>query len=280
MASPTPPGGVGRGDLTALGASCAKVVMWKTNRGEDTLVSMLDAEKAKCSQGHIPDANRQIKIGLLIWALIWIVGKSVVYLTSSLPSSSYETVNLLLKALNCIVSIVLIVYTVRKWQWNLDDWGFTYDLRFWVALVVMFVYVGYFWYREGLPTDFGIQTVRQAITSVWEELISTVFFTLLLTKYFRTRRRLGLVSAKVLAVVISAIVFTLLHYGRWSVAEASVNTLSFIFYRAVYAFAGTFLAGLVGHGASNSQFMAFPLVLAFYGVIAFFNWRRTKERKT
>jgi hypothetical protein len=144
----------------------------------------------------------------------------------------------------------------------------------------MFVYVGHFWYSEGLPTDFSIQTVRQALTSVWEELISTVFFTLLLTKYLRTLHRSGPVSAKVLAVVISAIVFTLLHYGQWSVAEASVNTLSFIVYRAVYAFAGTFLAGLVIHGVSNSQFMAFPFLLAFYGIIAFFNWRRTKERKT
>lgn len=227
----------------------------------------------------MPDNKRQVKIGLVVWASIWIVNKLIISLTLLLlPGSSHETVELLLKALNCIASIILIVYTVRNWHWNLDDWGFTYDWRFRVVLVIMSVYAGYFWYIEGVPIDFDIQTVRQALTGIWEELISTVFFTFLLTKYFQAFHRLGPASAKILAIIISAAVFTLIHYGRWSVAGVLVNTLSFIVYRAVYAFAGTFLAGLVVHGTSNDQFLAFPLLLAFYGIVAFLNWRG--QRKT
>lgn len=220
------------------------------------------------------DDKRQIKNGLLVWALIWLVNKSVIYLALRLwPGRDFE-IELLLKALNCIVSIVLIVFTARKWKWNLDDWGFTYGMGFWVVLAAVLVFVGYFWYREGLPAVLSVQTIRQAMTGVWEELISTVFFTLLLAKYFRTIQKMSPLSAKALAVVISALVFTLLHYGRWDAAEASVNTLSFIFYRATFVFTGTFLAGLVIHGVSNGQFMAFPLLLAFYGILGFINWRR------
>ena len=168
-------------------------------------------------RANLSDEMRQIKIGLLVWALIWIVNKAIVHMTLlALPSSSFAAVDLLLKTLNFIASIVLMVYVIRIWQWDLDDWGFTYDLGFWVALLVTCVYVGYFWYMEGLPTDFGTRTIRQALTGIWEELISTVFFTLLLTKYFRTLPRLSAVSAKTLAVVISAIVFTLIHYGQWT----------------------------------------------------------------
>ena len=231
-------------------------------------------------RANISDEMRQIKIGLLVWALIWIVNKAIVHMTLlALPSSSFAAVELLLKTLNFIVSIVLMVYVIRNWQWDLDDWGFTYDLGFWVALLVTCVYVGYFWYMEGLPTDFGTQTIRQALTGIWEELISTVFFTLLLTKYFRTLPRLSTVSAKTLAVVISAIVFTLIHYGQWTIGEVLVNTSSFIIYRVVYAFVGTFFVGLVIHGVSDSHYMAFPLLLAFYGVVAILNWRARNAKR-
>jgi hypothetical protein len=251
-----------------------------TSEKEGTSVSALDIGDTRHNQDHTPDDGRRIKIGLLVWALIWIINKVIFHLALLLlPDSSYETVELLLKALDCIVRIALIVYTIRNWHWSLNDWGFTYDSGFWVVLVVIFIYVGYFWYGEGLPAGFDIRTVRQALTGIWEELISTVFLTLLLDRYFQIFHRLRPQSAKILAVVISAVAFALLHYGRWDVAEASVNVLSFIAYRAVYAFAGTFLAGLVIHGVSNGQFMAFPLLLAFYGVIAFFNWRETKKHK-
>ena len=145
--------------------------MWMTNK-EDTFASMPGIEETECSQGNMPADKRQIKIGLLVWALIWIANISVVSLTFLLlPNSSYVTADLLLKAVNCIVTIVLIVYTTRNWHWNLDDWGFTYDLRIWGILVVVFVFIGYFWYREGLPIDFGVQAVRQALTGMWEELM-------------------------------------------------------------------------------------------------------------
>jgi len=242
-------------------------------------MSRVAAGESKVGQGRAPDEKRQIKVGLLIWALIWIANKSVVqWAALSLPSDSLATVDLSLKSLNIIVSLGLILYTTRKWEWSLDDWGFTYDVRFWVVLAVTSVFVGYFWYAEGLAAELGFRTLRQALTGVWEELISTVFFTFLLIKYFRTLQRLSPLSGKVLAVVLSAIVFTLLHYGSWSIGEASFNTLSFVAYRAVYAFAGTFLPGLVLHGVSNSQFMAFPFLLAFYGILAFLNWRGAGKR--
>ena len=223
------------------------------------------------------DEIRNIRTGFLIWVLIWIINKSIIHLAFlTLPESSFPATDLLIKALNFILSIALMIYVIRNWNWNLNDWGFTYDFGFWMTFVVTAGYVGYFWYVEGMPADFSTQTLRQALTGVWEELISTVFLTALLIKYFRTLPKLNTLMVNTLAVGISALLFTLLHYGEWTQNEIIGNTISFIVYRVIYAFVGTSFFGIAVHGVSNGNYMAFPFLLTFYFAIAFLN-RRTKK---
>lgn len=223
------------------------------------------------------DEIRHIKTGFLIWVLIWIINKSIIHLAFlTLSESSFPAIDLLIKGLNFILSIALMIYVIRNWNWNLNDWGFTYDFGFWMTFIVTVSYVGYFWYVEGMPADLSTQTIRQALTGVWEELISTVFLTALLIKYFRTLPRIRIIIARTLAVGISALLFTLLHYGVWTQNEIIGNSISFIVYRVIYAFVGTSFFGIAVHGVSNGSYMAFPFLLIFYASIALINWRTKK----
>lgn len=189
-------------------------------------------------------------------------------------------VNIVVLFLQLIVVILLMYYTVKKWRWNLDDWGFTYNKTAWIVIFFALAFWGYFWYADGFPMNFGQDTVYQFLTGVLEELIYTVFFVIIIKKYFQTYHAMKTYKSKILAVFITAIVFSLmrLRFGIWTFGEGLFNTASFLVYRLLYAFTGTFFFGLIAHGVtSNNQYMGLPLAVAFYAVITLLNWRMKKS---
>ena len=78
-----------------------------------------------------------------------------------------------------------MTYTVKRWKWNLDDWGFTYNKIAWIVIFFALAFYAYFWYVEGFPTNFGMDTIKQFLTGAWEELIFTVFFVEIAIRYFQ-----------------------------------------------------------------------------------------------
>lgn len=229
---------------------------------------------------NLSEKKRQIKVGLLflvlLQACLYLVYFSVFPI---LPDTYLSLVDAANKGILLIVTILLMTYTVRRWKWNLDDWGFTYNKIAWIVIFFALAFYGYFWYVEGFPTNFGMDTIKQFLTGAWEELIFTVFFVEIVTRYFQTYHAMKTYKSKLLAVFITAIIFSLVHlpYGRWTLGEGLFNTVTFVGYRLLYAFTGTFFFGLIAHGVtSNSQYMGLPFAVAFYAAIMLLN-RRVKK---
>jgi len=222
----------------------------------------------------------QIKVGLLF--LLLVVASAYLlhfFVSPILPNIYLPLSDMIHKVVMLIASLLLITFTVKKWKWNLDDWGFTYNKTAWIVIFFTLVVYGYFWYTEGFPTKFGVDTVRQFLTGAWEELIFTVFFVITVTKYFQAYHAMKMYKSKLLAVFITALVFSSVHlpYGRWTLEEGLFNTFGLVVCRLLYAFTGTFFFGLVAHGvASGSQYIGFPLAIVFYGAIALLNWQMKK----
>jgi len=228
------------------------------------------------------EEKRQTKLGLLFMVLLLAYMYSFFFFVFPILHKIYPSivgVNTVNKGVLLIVAILLMTYTVKKWKWNLDDWGFTYNKTAWIVIFFALALWGYFWYAEGFPTNFGLDTVKQFLTGAWEELIFTVFFVIIIKKYFQTYYAMKTYKSKLLAVFITAIVFSLVHlpFGIWTFEEGLFNTASFVVYRFLYAFTGTFFFGLIAHGVtSNSQYMGLPLAVSFYAVITLLNWRVKK----
>jgi len=222
------------------------------------------------------EIKKQIKIGFLFLSLLVLYGCIFVFLAYLLvPENALMIVNFLNKIAMTSLTIFVIIKTIKKWNWNLSDWGFSHDLGFWIIFIITFGFFAFSWYAYEFQVNFDILTIQQALTGFWEELIFTVFLTFLLIKTFQIYLRLHVNKAKILAVLISALIFTLIHlpYGRWTIEETISNMLFFIVYRILYAFIGSFFFGMVIHGISGNQYMAFPLLILVYAIITFIDLR-------
>lgn len=228
------------------------------------------------------EEKRQTKLGLLFMVLLQAYIYLFFFFVFPILHKIYPSivgVSAVNRVVLLIVVILLMSYTVKKWKWNLDDWGFTYNKTAWIVIFFALAFWGYFWYADGFPMNFGLDTVKQFLTGAWEELIYTVFFVIIIKKYFQTYHAMKTYRSKILAVFITAIVFSLVHlpFGTWTCGGGLLNTASFVVYRLLYAFTGTFFFGLIAHGVtSNNQYMGLPLAVAFYAVITLLNWRMKK----
>lgn len=230
----------------------------------------------------IKEEKRQIKIGLLFLILLQIFFYSFVFLGSPFfQEDMIEFINFSLKTASTILTLILIFFTIRKWNWNLDKWGFIYNFGFWVTFLITVVFFFLNWFNSEFIVSFGLTTISQALTGIWEELIYTVLLTYLLLRYFQIYLKIKELYAKLLAVVVSALIFTLVHlpYGIWSFDEIIYNTITFIIYRLIYIFIGTFFYGMVLHGTSKAEFMALPILIIFYTLFALINWKIKKDSK-
>ena len=201
------------------------------------------------------DRNTQrLVIGIVTWFCVWSFNYFFMSIIRILNLEHYyDVLQLALKIIDLLVIIGIIAYSCRKWGWTLSDWGFTISLKFLLVFIPILIVIIYLWIKSDIGIDISIKTIRQSITGIWEELFATVFLTRILVLYFKERLINKSFHALLLSVIISAILFIVLHIGQWQVNEYIINGVSFIAYRIAYLFSGSFIVGLLFHGTSNNQ---------------------------